>query len=201
MHISEGVLSAPVLLGGFAVASVFTVIGFKKLKNEDIPATAVMSSMIFVASFIHIPIGPASTHLVLNGLTGAVLGILAFPAVLIALLLQALLFQFGGLTTLGVTTFNIALPALLAGFLFQKINLLQGLYRSIGYFIIGFISVFLSAIMVAITLALSGDSFIAAAKLLFVAHIPVMIIEGIMTMFILNFIHKMKLGVRGFDKY
>ncbi|NHZ72019.1 MAG: cobalamin biosynthesis protein CbiM, partial [Aquificales bacterium] len=33
---------------------------------------------------------------------------MAFPAILVALTLQALLFQFGGFTVLGVNTFNMA---------------------------------------------------------------------------------------------
>lgn len=195
MHISEGVLSAPVLFGGAVISGVFIVNGFKKLKTEDIPVTAVMSSLMFVASFIHIPIGPASTHLVLNGFTGAVLGALSFPAVLIALILQALLFQFGGFTTLGITTFNVAFPALLAGFFFRKVQHFQGMKALVSYFMIGFLSVFLSTVLVALTLSFTEESFVTAAKLLFAAHIPVMIIEGVVTMFMLRFICKMKVGV------
>jgi len=199
MHISEGILSPPILIGGYIVAGTFTAIGFKKLEIENLPATAVMSALIFLASFIHVPIGPTSAHLVLNGFAGAILGILSFPAALIALLLQALLFQFGGLTTLGITTFNIAFPAFLMGILYRKTKTLTPFYKNFIYFLIGFLGVFLSSLLVAITLALNGESLRAAAGMIFAAHIPIMIIEGIVTLFMLNFIHKMKIGVFEID--
>ncbi|MEJ2224215.1 MAG: cobalt transporter CbiM [Syntrophobacterales bacterium] len=110
MHISEGVLSPAVLGGGAALTAVGTAIGLKKLDYEAIPRVALLSAAVCVASLIHVPVGPVGLHLVLNGLMGLLLGWLAFPAILIALFLQALLFQFGGLTVLGVNTFTMATP-------------------------------------------------------------------------------------------
>ena len=110
MHISEGILGVPVLAAGTGLAILGTAIGLKKMDYERLPQVAVLSSAFFVASFIHVPLGPAAVHLVLNGLCGLLLGWLAFPAILVGLALQALLFQFGGLTTLGVNTFNLAFP-------------------------------------------------------------------------------------------
>lgn len=199
MHISEGVLAAPVLISGAAVAGGFTVIGFKKLSVDDMPVTAALSSLMFIASFIHIPMGPASVHLVLAGLAGAFLGRMVFPAVFISLLLQALLFQFGGLTTLGVTTVNIAIPALISRLIFRQSLHLGGFLKRAGLFLVGFVSVVLSALMVALSLYLSGDSFMSAAKLIFVAHLPVMVIEGVVTLFLLSFILKMKIRIPGID--
>ena len=108
MHISEGVLSPAVLGGGAALTVVGTAIGLKKLDYEAIPRVAILSAAFFVASLIHVPVGPVGLHLVLNGLMGLLLGWLAFPAILIALFLQALLFQYGGLTVLGVNTVIMA---------------------------------------------------------------------------------------------
>ena len=59
-----------------------------------------------------------SAHLVLNGLLGALLGFVAFPAITVALLLQALLFQYGGILVLGVNTATMALPPILCYYLF-----------------------------------------------------------------------------------
>ncbi|MDD5642485.1 MAG: energy-coupling factor ABC transporter permease, partial [Syntrophales bacterium] len=98
MHISEGVLSPAVLAGGAGLAVVGTAIGLKKMDYEAIPRVAILSAAFFVASLIHVPVGPVGLHLVLNGLMGLLLGWVAVPAILIALFLQALLFQFGGLT-------------------------------------------------------------------------------------------------------
>ena len=56
----------------------------------------------------------SSAHLILNGLLGVVLGWAAFPVIFVALLLQAVLFQFGGFTVLGVNTATMGLGALAA---------------------------------------------------------------------------------------
>ena len=67
----------------------------------------ILSSAFFMASLIHVPIGPSSVHLLLNGIVGLLLGWGAFPAILVGLALQAMFFQFGGITVLGVNTLNV----------------------------------------------------------------------------------------------
>ena len=119
MHISEGILGAPVLAAGAIISLGGVSIGIKRLDYGKIPETAILSSVFFVASLIHVPIGPSSIHLILNGLIGVLLGWAAFPAVFIALILQAVLFQFGGLTTLGVNTAVMAVPALVVHYFFS----------------------------------------------------------------------------------
>jgi len=72
-----------------------------------------VSAAFFTASLIHLPLGPGNVHLILSGLMAAVLGWAAAPSILTALFLQALFFQFGGFTVLGVNTVIMAAPALL----------------------------------------------------------------------------------------
>ena len=74
MHISEGVLSGPVLISGAALAAVGTGIGLKKLDYEKIAKAGMLAAAFFVASRVDVPIGPANAHLVLNGLVGLLLG-------------------------------------------------------------------------------------------------------------------------------
>jgi cobalt/nickel transport system permease protein len=87
MHISEGVLSAPVLIGSGIAAGTLTIIGLKKMRFERIMNVALLTSAFFIASLIHVPVGPGSVHLVLNGLLGIILGWACFPAIVTALLL------------------------------------------------------------------------------------------------------------------
>ncbi len=68
MHISEGVLSPPILISGAALAMLGTAVGLRKLDYENVPKTAILSAAFFIASLVHIPIGPSSVHLILNGL-------------------------------------------------------------------------------------------------------------------------------------
>ncbi|MFP4388984.1 MAG: energy-coupling factor ABC transporter permease, partial [Desulfococcaceae bacterium] len=50
MHISEGVLSAPVLIAGAAVAAAGVAAGLRQLDEERIPRAALLSAAFFVAS-------------------------------------------------------------------------------------------------------------------------------------------------------
>ncbi len=111
MHISEGILSGPVLISGATLAAAGTAVGLKKLDYDRIAQSGILAASFFVAALIHVPVGPSSVHLILNGIVGLLLGWAAFPIILVALLLQAVLFQFGGITTLGVNTVIMALPA------------------------------------------------------------------------------------------
>ena len=184
MHIVDGALSAPVVIGGTIAALGGIAMGLRALPLERIPAAGVLSASFFVASLVHVPVGPSSVHLILNGLAGLVLGWAAFPALFVGLLLQAVFFGFGGLTVLGVNTLNIALPAVLAGLLFGRLAasgtpLAGAVWAGIG----GAFAIAATTVMVGISLRLSGDAFIPAAKLVFVTHLPVMAIEGLLTGF------------------
>ncbi len=181
-HIPDGVLSAPVLATGVAVTLAGCAIGLRALDHEKIPRTAMLSSVFFVASLVHFPVGPSSVHLILNGLVGVALGWTAFPAIVVALLLQAVLFGFGGLVVLGVNAMNMAVPALLCYALFAAIGRRDNRKLSIlAAALAGGLGVLLTALMVAGSLALSGKEFDAAARLTLFAHLPVMAIESAFT--------------------
>jgi len=193
MHISEGILSLPVLVSGDVITAAGVYLGIKNLKEKEIPEVAIVSSAFFVASLIHVPVGPSSVHLILNGLTGILLGWKSFPAILIGLLLQAVLFQFGGLTTLGINTLNISLPSVICWYLFSRgIRSERKYIGSLSSFFAGFFGVFLSGIFVAISLTSTDYVFLNISKLVIFAHIPVMFIEGLITLFIVNFLRKTK---------
>jgi len=185
MHISEGVLSAPVLVTGAALAAAGISVGLKKMDPEKIPQVAV--------SLIHVPIGPSSVHLILNGINGLLLGWLCFPSILVALALQAILFQFGGITVLGINTVNMALPGVICYYLFSRLVTHERKVISLASgFACGFLAVFLSAILVALSLVWAEESFTEAAELIVVAHLPVMIIEGLITLFCVAFLKRVK---------
>jgi cobalt/nickel transport system permease protein len=153
---------------------------------------AILAAAFFVGSLIHVPIGPASAHLILNGLLGAILGWAAFPAILVALVLQAVLFQYGGLTVLGVNTFNMALPAVLCFHLLRPLMARQGRLRTVGAFCCGALSVAGAGLLTALALAWTDEGFLQAARLLFLAHVPVMVVEGIVTALAVSFLAKVR---------
>jgi len=59
-------------------------------------------------------------------------------------------------------------------------------------FLSGALAVFLSAIMTAFTLVFSGDEFVSIAKLLIAAHLPIMLIEGVVSVFVISLLKKVK---------
>jgi len=192
-HIPDGVLSLPVLATGALVTLAGCAYGLRQLEPERIPQVSVLSAVFFVASLVHFPVGPSSVHLILNGLTGVVLGWAAFPAILVALLLQAVLFGFGGLVVLGVNVMNMALPAVLCGLLFRAVarRSCRGV-ATVAAGVAGGLGVLLTALMVALVLALSGREFMAAAKLVVLAHLPVMLIESVFTAAAISLLLRLK---------
>lgn len=192
MHISEGVLSAPVLLTGAGMTLAGLTIALKKMDYDTLPQVAVMAAAFFVASLIHVPLGPSSVHLILNGVLGLVLGWGAIPAIFIALLLQAVLFQFGGLVVLGANTVIMGLPALVVWMLFSRGIRGNGRTAVCCAALAGALSIFFSALLAALSLWFSGDDLLTTAKLIAAAHVPIMIIEGGITAVVVGFLKKIK---------
>jgi cobalt/nickel transport system permease protein len=118
VHISDGVLDSSWQLGGFALAGLLALVGLWRLREEDLPGTALLAAAFFTASSIHVKVGPSSVHLLLNALVGVILGRRAALAIPAGLFLQAALLSHGGYGALGVNSCVMVLPALLAGWLF-----------------------------------------------------------------------------------
>jgi cobalt/nickel transport system permease protein len=192
MHISEGVLSATVLISGGVLAAAGTMIGLKKIDYDHIARVGILSASFFVASLVHVPIGPANAHLIMNGVVGLLLGWAAFPAILVALLLQSVFFQFGGITTLGINTIIMALPAVTRYYLFSSLLWKKQTAGLVGAFGAGFCAVFFSAVIVSAALMFTETNFLEVTILVVAAHIPIMIIEGIVTAFCVAFLKKVQ---------
>jgi cobalt/nickel transport system permease protein len=192
MHISEGVLSGPVLISSAALAAVGTGIGLKKLDYDQIAKAGMLSAAFFVASLIHVPIGPSNAHLILNGLVGILLGWAAFPVILVALVLHGVFFQFGGITTLGINTIIMALPAVICYLVFGRMIHKSSRVAAIGAFFTGLLSVLLSGVIVGLALIFTEENFLEVSGLIIAAHIPVMIIEGIVTAACVAFLRRVR---------
>ncbi len=189
MHISEGVLKPEIIVPCSALCVVLVSSLIYKLKTSEIPKVAAVSAMFFMASFIHVPIGVTSIHLVLSGLAGAFLGANAVLAIFIALFFQALLFGYGGLSALGVNLLIIASPALLSPYLL-KLSFKR--YRLFFWFLIGFLPILCSSALLSLTLVLNGKEFAPVAALVFTSNLALMALEGIISLFALSFIFRVK---------
>lgn len=193
MHIADGVLTTSVWVGGYITAAGVCAACSRGIKAEDMPKAAVMTSALFVVSLIHIPLGPTSVHLLLNGIAGIVLGPLSFIAILLSLILQAVLFQHGGLTTIGVNSLIVGVPALVCYRLFLLRNKIKFRNREVIFgAICGALGPALAALLLSFFLIVSGGCFIGIAKVALIANLPIVIIEGVLTGFIVAFLYKVK---------
>ncbi len=186
MHISEGILSGGVLALGWAGTVAGVSYGLKKTNPDRIIQTALISSAFFLASLVNIRIGPSSTHMTLLAPMGLILGHAVFPAVFTALLLQALLFGFGGILVLGVNTFVMASASLAVYVIFGRaIRESSGRTRVIVLsFMAGAFAVIIAAVIAGMFLIMTDSDFAGAVKILLIAHIPVAIVEGAVTSFL-----------------
>lgn len=192
-HIPDGVLAAPVLLAGGVVSAGLLAVALSRLDYDHLPQAAVLSAAFFVSSLISVPVGPSSVHLLLNGLMGLILGWTAVPALLVALLLQAVFFGHGGLASLGVNLANIALPALLCAWLLRPLlahrELGAGNRRTFQVGVAaGALGVLGTAVMLALALWLSDAAFATAAKVIGVTMVPLALVESVITGTVLAFL-------------
>jgi ABC-type Co2+ transport system permease subunit len=118
--------------GGFALAALLLWFATYRLRDEEIPRIALLTAAFFIASSIHVRVGPTTIHLLLNGLVGVLLGTRAPLALVVALALQAVLLGHGGYQALGINTCIVTLPALLCGALFRALNRFVWLRASWG---------------------------------------------------------------------
>lgn len=199
MHISDGVLTAPWLAAGFVVSGLLALAAAYRVCDEEIPRIAVLSAAFFVATLMHLPLGPTSVHLLLNGLVGVVLGRRAPLAILIGLALQAALLGHGGFTTIGVNACVMTLPALLAAALFSALRRLPCFGRGPNAMtwlcgcLLGLISVLATLVLQATALLWGGaEDWQSIVQLIFYAHLPIVALEGVVLGFTVNFLIRVK---------
>ncbi|MCE9565898.1 MAG: CbiM family transporter [Planctomycetes bacterium] len=194
VHLSDGAMSLPWVVAGWAGLSLLLLVAMWRVREEEIPRIGVLSAAFFVGSSIHIPLAvlPTSVHLILNGLVGVVLGRRAPLAVTVGLFLQFLLLAHGGQTTLGLNSCIIGIPAVIAGMcypLLKKLGLspfargvLLGAGAAAGAVTLNFLSLLFGG---------SEDWRLLASGIL-LAHIPVVIVEGLLLGVIVQYLEKVK---------
>ncbi|MFC1736348.1 CbiM family transporter [Candidatus Hydrogenedentota bacterium] len=195
MHISDGILHPAVLVAGYGACAGLTACGLRKLRHRDYPLVGIVTSSFFVASLVHMPFGPTGIHLQLNSVVGLVLGVRCFPAFAVAILLQAVLLHHGGITTVGVNMVMFSVPAYLMGSLMRYG--LRTKMRGIIPFAAGSLTVLGTALIMFVVLAFcplaktaQRDAFVNIAYFVFIAHVPVMVIEGIIAGLVVRYIQK-----------
>jgi cobalt/nickel transport system permease protein len=193
MHISDGVLSGPVLAAGWTGAAVLAAATMRKMDMEEVPKLAVIAGVFFVGSLIRFPIGAASVHLILNGLVGVILGRRAFPAILLGLVLQAILFGHGGVSVIGVNACMLGGGGLVAYGVWELRKLVSFRKREVLFGgLAGAAGVFFSGCVLALVMVTTGDAFWAVAKTVLWIHVGVMGFEGLVVAACVSFLLKVR---------
>lgn len=206
MHIPDGFIPPSVCITGYAIAGGLTWYSLKKIRQDpnpqaNIPKASLLTAAFFVISSIHIPLPPTSIHLVLNGLMGTLLGYYAFLAIPIGLFFQAVIFNHGGMSTLGVNTIIMAVPAIAAYHLFRwrlYVKLPEQIKTKIFAFLSGMLAIMLSATIFSAIAILTITPDLDATleqRAIFISLISYSIqglIEGAFTFMLISFLEQVK---------
>jgi cobalt/nickel transport system permease protein len=206
MHIPDGFLSVTVsvilwLLSILAIAYSLRRVG-RDMDERQVPLMGVLAAAIFAAQMLNFAVaGGTSGHLVGAAIATILLGPWAAVLVLATVVgVQALIFQDGGLLALGANIFNMGVIGVtVAYFAYRTIQKLAGdgtnhRGKKWGVFVGGFVSAWLSieisALAVALQLALSGTSPAnIAIPAMAGIHALIGIGEGLITLGTLGFIY------------
>jgi cobalt/nickel transport system permease protein len=200
LHIPDGFLSLPVSLGSWLASLGILAYALRRVEKDyhgrTVPLMGVCAAFIFAAQMINFPIpGGTSGHLLGGTLAGILLGPWAGTLVVsVVFIVQAVMFQDGGLTALGANIFNMGAIGTLGGYyLYKIIRLSLGMrnWRSmaIATAIASWTSVVVASILAAIELGLSGTVPLAVALGAMVSwHVLIGLGEALITVTAAGFI-------------
>ncbi|MEA5533238.1 cobalt transporter CbiM [Crocosphaera sp. XPORK-15E] len=200
LHIPDGFLSLPVSLFCWIIALVLIAVSLKRVQKDyqerTVPLMGVCAAFIFAAQMINFPIpGGTSGHLLGGTLAGILLGPWAGTLVMtVVFIVQAVLFQDGGLTVLGANIVNMGLLGTFCGYyLYKSIRVTLGRQSwnsmAIATAIASWFSVVIAAVMTAFQLALSETVPLTLALIAMVSwHLVIGVGEAIITLIAISFI-------------
>lgn len=202
MHVPDGFLNLPVTLMTWVFAIALIAISLKQVQadyqEQAVPLMGVCAAFIFAAQMINFPIlGGTSGHLLGGTLAGVLLGPWAGSLVMaVVFIVQAFLFQDGGVTALGANIFNMGLIGTFGGYyLYRTIRYATGWDSLkgvlIGAAIAAWTSVVVAATVCAFELAISETVPLPVAlSAMAFWHVMIGIGEAMITVIAVSYIFK-----------
>lgn len=198
-HIPDGFLSAPVLAGAAVLSVGALAVAARRsghqLQERQAPLLGAATAFVFAAQMFDFPLGAGTSAHLLGGVLVAVLvgPWAAMLALFSVVLIQALLFQDGGIAALGANTLNLAVIGAGGGWLLYRWQLVlmgQGHRRRlVAAGIAGFLSALATGLAAGLQLGLSGMVPVRTALLAVGgAHVLVGVAEAALTVGILGMI-------------
>lgn len=198
-HIPDGFLSPPVIACTTAASAVALGLAARRSRNalgeQQAPLLGATTAFVFAAQMFNFPLGAGTSAHLLGGVLVAVLagpwaGMLAIFSVV---LVQALLFQDGGITALGANTLNMAVLGAGGGWLIYRWGVLivgdGARSRVVAAAVAAFVSALVTGVAAGLELGLSGVVPVRTAVLAVGgAHIPVGATEALITAGIVSMI-------------
>jgi cobalt/nickel transport system permease protein len=215
MHIPDGFITPKMYIPAYAVAAGLWIYGARRVKarfdEKTIPMVAVVTALAFVLMMIIIPLpGGTSAHATGIALLAVLFGVwISFLSVSLVLLIQALLFGIGGITTLPIGALAMGLvgsTAAAAGYVS-----LRRWSEKAALFTAGWLSVALPALLLAIalgvqpTLAHRSDGtplffpfgLEITLPAVTIPHLLIGVAEGLLTVFVYQLIVRLRGGRAG----
>jgi cobalt/nickel transport system permease protein len=199
MHIPDGFLSTPVwaTLNVVSLPALAYVAKRAQSRPEIVhpPLLGVMGAFVFAAQMINFPVAPGvSAHILGGALLACTLGPLAAAVVMSAVLIvQAFLFQDGGVLALGANIFNLAFAGVIAAYL--PYLAIGSRWRLLGIGLGAFFSVLVSSALVLMELSVSGLPLPAAvANFSLQLFALSALIEALISVFVVRAVEKINPG-------
>jgi cobalt/nickel transport system permease protein len=199
MHIPDGFLS--LMVAGVAWALSIAALAYaiyrtnQQLGERQVPLMGVMAAFIFAAQMLNFPVaGGTSGHLIGGALAAILLGPWAGMLVMTSVVaVQALLFQDGGLVAMGANIFNMGVIACIVGYCVylgaQRILGGRPWVNLVSAFVASWCSVFVTSLVCAVQLAVSGSSPLQVAlPAMGGVHALIGVGEGLITVAALAFV-------------
>ncbi len=199
MHIPDGFISTGTAAATWAVSAGGVGYAARRVSREmderRVPLMGVTAAFIFAAQMLNFTVvGGTSGHLLGGALAAILLGPWAGTLVLTAVLVvQALLFQDGGLLALGANVLNMALVGVLVGWVVYT-----GLKRLLGErswatmvssFAAAWLSVVIASLVASAELAISGTSpWVVVLPAMGLVHMLIGVGEGLITVAVVAFL-------------
>jgi cobalt/nickel transport system permease protein len=202
MHIPDGfvdlktVVTTSIVSAGGLGASIYNV---KKIfKARTIAIMGMLAALIFALQMINFSIpGGTSGHLLGGALSSIVAGPSAGSIILsVVLIVQALIFNDGGITALGANIFNMAIIGVLSSYLIYY--LIRKISKSKVNFYIAiaaasWFSVVFASFFAALELGISGTYEMAVTlKAMVLVHMVIGVGEAIITTAIIAFVDRIR---------
>ncbi len=210
MHIQDGFLVGKWAVGWYGAASVFVAKGLYDIAERSKkalmfkPLLGLVGAAVFFISLLPIPVPITGTSSHPAGTPMAAILVGPFVSMIlgvIALILQALLFAHGGLTTLGANAFSMGLMGSLASYGMFRLGRKMGLSLGIAACLAGIVGDLAVYVTTSLQLATGmpgthgmsvGKAFMTFFVLFMPTQLPLALLEGLVTGGMVSYIARVR---------